>query len=243
MAELLPLHLVHDDDGLRVTRTDGESGCLVISFSGIGVDGSTCQPEEFIMTATDNGRHPALYVMDKRRSWLNAPGLLEQIIAIVEAEAARVKASVITTIGNSMGGFMALMLPYFTRIDRALAFSPQYAVDPAINPDEWRWRGYIEQIETFIHPTLEGRFVDQTQYTVLHGGHRRELPQVTAFPRHRAIAHFIRPGLAHGVGRFLKAEKIQHPLAQAVFEGRRRRVRILMKSAGFRPRRPLRVAA
>ena len=243
MNAQLPLHLVHDDDGLRITRTDGESGCLVVSFSGIGTDGSPCQPEEFIMTATDEGRHPAIYVMDKNRSWMNAPGLLEQIVSHIEAEAARIGATTICTMGNSMGGFMALLVPAFTKVDHALAFSAQYSVDPSVNPDEWRWANYVQRIETFLHPTLEGRFTDRTQYTVVHGGHRRERPQVTAFPRHPAIAHFIRPGLAHGVAKFLKETQVQRPLAQAVFEGRRRRVRILMRDAGFRGRKPLREVA
>jgi hypothetical protein len=243
MLPQLPLHLVHDDDGLRVTRTDGTSGCLVVSFSGIGADARPCPEEEFIMTATDEGRHPTLYVMDKRQSWMNAPGLMEQIVVIIEAEAARCGATTICTMGNSMGGFMALLLPYFTDVDHALALSPQYSVDAAVNPDEWRWAEYIGRIETFLHPTLEGRFTDRTQYTVVHGGHRRERPQVTAFPRHPSIAHFIRPGLAHGVAKFLKEMQVQRPLAQAVFEGRRRRVRILMQDAGFRGRKAERAAA
>lgn len=243
MTAQLPLHLVYDDDGLRVTRTDGASDCLVVSFSGIGSDDSPCQLEEFIMTATDEGQHPALYIMDKHRSWMNAPGLLEHIVRIVEAEAARLNATTICTIGNSMGGFMALLLPYFTRVDRALAFSPQYSVDPAVNPDEWRWADYVQRIDTFRHPTLEGRFTDQTQYTVVHGGHPRERPQVTAFPRHPSIAHFLRPGLAHGVAQFLKQTNAQGPLTQAVFEGRRRRVRILMRNAGFRGRKAEQAAA
>lgn len=243
MQSQLPLHLVHDDDGLRVTRTDGESGCMVISFSGIGADGTPCQPEEFIMTATDEGRHPALYIMDKHRSWMNAPGLLEQIVEIIEAEAARIGATTVCTMGNSMGGFMAMLVPYFTEIDHAIAFSPQYSVDPAVNPDEWRWAEYVGRIETYLHPTLDGRITERTQYTVVHGGHRRERPQVDAFPRHPAIAHFIRPGLAHGVAKFLKETQVQRPLAQAAFEGRRRRVRILMRDAGFRNRKSLTVAA
>ena len=237
MPAQLPLHLVHDDDDLRITRTDGESTRLVVSFSGIGADESPCQLEEFIVTATDAGRDHAIYVMDKRRSWMNAPGLLERIVAVIEAEAARIQATEICAIGNSMGGFMALLTPWFTHIDRAVAFSPQYSVDPRLNPDEWRWQTYIERIEAFLHPTLEGRFTDRTQYTVIHGGHHRERPQVTAFPRHDAIAHFIRPGLAHGVAQFLKQQGVQRPLVKAALDGRRRKVRLIMRDAGFRTRK------
>lgn len=238
----LSLHLVHEDDGLRVTRTDGQSACLVVSFSGIGLGDSACPAEEFIATASDKGRHPTLFVMDKRRSWLNAPGLLERIVSIVEAEARRLGAATICTIGNSMGGFMALMLPGFTRVHHALALSPQYSVDRRVNPDEWRWANYVDRIEDFRHPTLEGHLTDETRYTVVHGGHRREVPQLTGFPRFPTLVHFIRPGLAHGVARFLKMQQIQHPLAQAAFAGKARRVRVLLKSAGFRRRRPAVVA-
>lgn len=243
MAEMLPLHLVHEDDGLRITRTDGESARLVVSFAGIGAAGSPLQPEEFIMTATDGGRHPALYVMDKRRSWMNAPGLLERIVETIEAEAARVGAKEVSAIGNSMGGFMAMLTAYFTPIANVLAFSPQYAVDPTVNPDEWRWTEHTNKIEAYLHPTLEGRLTDRTRYTVLHGGHKREAPQLAGFPRHPAITHFIHPRIAHGAARFVKKTNVQHPLAQAVFSGRRRQVRILMKSIGFRPRGPAQVAA
>lgn len=233
----IPLTPVHEDDELRITRAGaGEGARLVVAFSGIGKDHEPCQPEEYIATASADGRGRALFVMDKTRSWMNTPSLAERIVAAVEAEAR--PGDQVCAIGNSMGGFMALLLGALTRVDDVLALTPQYSVDPSVNPAETRWRNHVDRIATYRFPTLEGRLTTATRYTVLHGGHRRERPQLIGFPRHETLTHFVRPGLAHGVGRMLKSAGVQRTLAEAVFDRRRRRVRILAAKAGFRSRRP-----
>jgi hypothetical protein len=221
---------------LRATVRDGDSDQLVVSFAGIGTTNEPCQPEEFVNSASDNGRHPTLFIMDKNRSWMNAPGLLEKIVELIEREKGNSNAQEVCTIGNSMGGFMALLVPFFTPVQRAIGFSAQYSVDPSINPDEWRWKRRIERIGEFLHPTLAGRFVDGTDYCSIHGGAAREAAQLDNFPRHPANTHFVHPTVAHGVAEQLKREHRLHDLVQSVFAGRRRRVRLIMRKAGFVPR-------
>ncbi|MGB0505028.1 MAG: hypothetical protein ACPGGK_02435 [Pikeienuella sp.] len=243
MADRAILRQVHEDDTLRATLRDGDSDQLVVSFAGIGKNNEPCQPEEFVNSASDYGRHPTLFIMDKKRSWMNAPGLLEKIVELIEQEKRNGSANEVCTIGNSMGGFMSLLIPYFTPVQRAIGFSAQYSVDPSINPKEWRWKRRIERIGAFLYPTLAGQFVDHTSYCVVqcvvHGGSPREAVQLDEFPRHPSITHFVHPAVAHGVAEQLKRENKLHDLVQSVFAGRRRRAGLIMQKTGFVPRAEL----
>lgn len=236
-GDMRPLSMVYEDQNLRITHSGGEGPRLVVSCSGIAAPGADCPNEEFVDIASSAGRRPALFVMDKTNSWLNTSGLLECIVENVEAVSRRCGAQEVCTLGNSMGGFMAMMLPAFTRVRSVVAFAPQYSVDPALNPAETRWRDLIDGIAEFRWPSLTGHLRDDVAYTVAHGGHHREQAQLAGFPRAASVTHFVNPLRAHGVARAMKEAGVLQHIVNCAFDGRRQRVRQLMKQAGFRTRR------
>lgn len=122
-------------------------------------------------------QHHLLYLADPKRSWLNRPGLIEEMVEAIEGEVARSGAARICAIGVSLGAFSAMVLAGFTRIDVVVAHSPQYSVDPALVPGEQRWRSYIDDIPAFRIRSVADHLQPHTQYFVFISRHGRELPQ------------------------------------------------------------------
>lgn len=137
--------ITEDNDGLRMTGYPGTSGVHVVSFTGIGFQMGGIQTEEFRRSLQDRQReHAATYVIDKTKSWFNRTG--QAILPLLHRET--MAARRVVTLGNSMGGFgaayFAALLP---RCDRAIAFVPQFSVNPAwIPPREYRWAALREAI-------------------------------------------------------------------------------------------------
>lgn len=130
--------LLHDDATLRLTSYAGNSDLHVISFTGIGFQMGGIQTEEFRRSLRGQERqHAATYVIDKVKSWFNVTGPTIVPLLRQRTEAARR----VVTLGNSMGGFgAAYFAGLLPRCDRAIAFAPQFAVNPAwIPPGEYRW--------------------------------------------------------------------------------------------------------
>ena len=97
-------------DSLRLYRRAGTGDCLVLSLSGVGKDFSAWPPLEFVKYANASPQHHFLFASDRNRSWLNDEALAETLCAEVQGYAAAHGLARIVTLGNSMGGFMALAL-------------------------------------------------------------------------------------------------------------------------------------
>lgn len=225
-------------DGVEMWAYHGQSDRLVVSFSGIGREPTAVQPYEFAKSATGNGRDSALFISDTRRSWLNAPGLIEIIVREIEAMARKTSAAIVCTLGHSMGGFMAVVIPGFTKVDRAVAFGPQFSVHPEIAGDDLRWMEYREKIPEFRIATAEDHLNDTTQYFVFHGRHWRERPQRDRFQPRDNLIHTIVPNTVHNVPHRLKRMKLQEPVIEACFRNKVRRVRLLLEPLKAVRRKP-----
>lgn len=226
------------EDGVEMWSYRGGSNRLVVCFSGIGREPSEIQPYEFAKTATGDGRDNVLFVSDTRRSWLNAPGLIETIVREVEAFGRETSAEVICTLGHSMGGFMALVIPAFTKVDRAVAYAPQFSVHPDIAGDDSRWMEYRKNIKAFPIASVEEHLNTTTQYFVFHGRHPREAPQRDRFSPRQNLVHTILPNTVHNVPQKLKQMKLQEPVTDACFRNKIRRVRLLLEPLGAVRRKP-----
>lgn len=219
---------LRDDAGLRVWRIAGETSRLVVCFSGVGVASDASPPPEFQRLAGHTPRDHLLFIADPARSWLNRNGIVAEIVSAIEAEAARIGATQICTLGHSMGGFSALVLPAFTKVDVAVAMSPQYAVDPAIVPAENRWREWRDRIADFHIGDVTPHLQASGQYFVFFGRHPRELVQ-----RERAVARdnldlFILPHTHHNTSQRMKEAGILDQVLQACFSCDRPTVETLL---------------
>lgn len=137
--------IIRDNATLRLTTYVGTSGVHVVSFTGIGFQMGGIQTEEFRRSLQDQHRqHAATYVIDKAKSWFNATG--QALLPVLRQQTAAARR--VVTLGNSMGGFgAAYFAGLLPRCDRAIAFVPQFAVNPAwIPPGEYRWAALREAI-------------------------------------------------------------------------------------------------
>ncbi|HRK42565.1 MAG TPA: hypothetical protein PLH11_05965 [Gemmobacter sp.] len=224
----LRIDTLRDDARLRLWRHRGRSQRLVVSFSGVGRDRSQPPRLEFGRTASANGRDHVLYIADPARSWLNQPGLIEEIAGLVETEAAQVGATQVVAMGHSLGGFTALVLGGFTRVDVALAISPQYSLDPAVVPDENRWMMFRQHFPGLRISQAADHMAPSTQHYILFGKHYREAPQRRLMRPAPNAACFLLPKVRHDSVVKLHEAGILDDVVQLAFARRSRRLRQLL---------------
>jgi hypothetical protein len=129
-----------------------------------------------------------------------------------------------------MGGFSALTLPGFVKVDTVLAFAPQMSVHPEIVPDETRWTMYRDRIQDYRIRSIEDHLNSDTRYIVLHGRHGREAPQRDRFPRRDNLRHFIMPHTHHNVPQRLKKEGVLDTVFEQAISHQPRRLRLTLES-------------
>ncbi|WP_071674291.1 alpha/beta fold hydrolase [Nioella nitratireducens] len=239
MARDLVITPVLDAPDLRLWEHRAESRDAVMVLSGVGTEADVPPGHEFARSASGNGTRNVLFVSDPNRTWLNGPGLIETIVERFEEFVARCGSPRTIALGHSMGGFAALVLSGFTRLDCALALAPQYSIDPQVVPDEHRWMEHREKITEVRIRTAAEHMNETTDYVIVHGRHPREAVQRDKFPLGDNIRHFILPRTHHDVPQKLKMAGVLAPFMKAVIDGRVRRARlILQENFGAELRRP-----
>ena len=120
---------------LRAFRMRGPTDVLVVTFSNY-VEGTTAR--------TAFGEHflsghgiDAVHVVAKDNHWFDVPEMDALIVAIRE----RAGDKRMIVYGSSMGGYAAIRFAARLGAERAVAISPQYALDRRRVPFEHRWRG------------------------------------------------------------------------------------------------------
>ena len=235
----LELETLRDDAELIASRRAGKTDRLVVCFSSIGSDPAVNPLPEWKRLA---GRDPSdhlLFLADPARSWLNRPGLIEEMAAVIEAEAERVQALRVVAIGHSLGGFSALVMPAFTRIDVAAAFSPQYSIDPAVVPTEWRWEQYRNAIQDFRIHSANDHLRPECLYFVFLGARRREHAQRRQAKALPNLDYYVMAETLHDTPGRMKKAKILDTLIDACFDQNRDRVQELMIKAFDCTRQPV----
>ncbi|MDQ2066921.1 hypothetical protein Q9295_11085 [Xinfangfangia sp. CPCC 101601] len=206
----------------------GAGSDLVIAFASIGHDPSRPPSPEFVASASAKGR-PALFIADASRSWCNAPGLTELLEEAVAAIRQRQEIRRILTVGQSMGGFTALVAASLIKVDAVLAIGPQFSVDPSLMAEE-RWSDWTRRIVRFTHPTAP--LPPDTAITLLHGL-ADDYAQAMQFPAQNGVDHIFFPALSHSaLAPHLKAKGCLQGLIEAALSTDRRRLLRLTANAG-----------
>ena len=183
-----------------------QSPVLAVAFTGV-MHGLGALHFEFGRSLGEI-RCATLLVRDIGLRWYqygpDDPSSADSVVARIRDTAKRVGASRIVCIGNSMGGFGALMYGSLLQADAVIAFGPQTAIDPAITAamGDRRWRSYQDNISDYpcgdiaslaqprnvtvcygSHDSLDVAHVDRLKWPIhrvpIPGGHNaiRELKQ------------------------------------------------------------------
>lgn len=218
------------EDGLHVWAHQGASDRLVLCFSGIGREPDDVPTYEFARAATGNGQDTTLFFSDPKRSWLNAPGLIDQIVWWVEETKARINPRQVVTIGHSMGGFSAAAISGFTRVDVAVCFSPQATVHPVLARDDERWMPWRDRIESFPIRSVRDHLDPETLCYAFFGRHSREAPQRERFPIADNVRFFVMPNTVHNTPQRMKQAGVLDEVVRFAFHGRKGKVQQILKS-------------
>ena len=229
MTPELTITNVMETPHLRAWLHRGESSRLVVCFSGIGPDPGIAPGYEFARSATCDGRDWVLYIADPNRTWLNGDGLIERIVALVEATAQELGATQVCALGHSMGGYSACILPGFMPVDAVVALSPQASVHPDVAADDPRWMNFRDLIASHRIRHVEDHIQAGTQYVVLFGQHRREAPQRDRFPVAENIETHHMARTHHNTAQRLKARGLLDQIIQLGFDRRIFRIRRLLR--------------
>ncbi len=137
-----------DNDYLKMTVEAGDEGeTVVVSFTGVQSALGGIETGEFARSLRAGGKaRDVYYVIDKTRSWYNATS--PDILATLGPRLAGRRA---VALGNSMGGFGALLFQGLLDLRAAIAFCPQFSVHPDVAPFETRWPAYRKAITHWRH--------------------------------------------------------------------------------------------
>jgi pimeloyl-ACP methyl ester carboxylesterase len=218
--------LIHRDRDLAIAWQPGSSTRLVLVFISIRPGALHPGQLEFWSIASDHGRNHVLFINDRERSWYSAPGLRERIADEVRRFVARHGIEEIWSIGNSLGGYGAILFCDRLPISKVVAFVPQLFMskEALAQPN---WANYVapirEGVERDLIPIMAAadcrfhivtgdRFADD----LLHMEHlRKMLPDA---PKVRIVTA---PGQSHYVAKWLKDHGQLAKLVTALWAGDR----------------------
>ena len=219
---------------LRITYKPGHNKILVVSFAGRGgqKDNFKRPVNEFYRLASGNDENHALFVQDTSNSWMNGGGIAEAICETLDTLRSELELKRIVTLGNSMGGTMALLMAQVYAVDAAIAIAPQFSVDPRIVPDDTRWMVDREKISHFRFPDVSKVPFERTRTTVLHGAQNEDGKHALLFPKHKDLTHFIFPDYGHNLASALHRVGDLEPIVSYAIAMRPRRTRQALAAAG-----------
>lgn len=150
-----------DTEDLIVSVIPRDSDVTTLCFTGIGhaIGGVDVQSFEFLRSSQNS---TTIFIVDRKRSWGNNIDFDEFKVAIDKY----IDGKTINAIGNSMGGFLAILVTRFISIRSCVAFVPQYSVNKQILPHENRFDEYTNSISCWKHESLLDSFNSSTAYYI-----------------------------------------------------------------------------
>jgi len=219
--------IIHEDNVCAIYVDNQAGSTCLVAFTGIGhgTGGIGVQRPEFVKAGLEG---PRIFVLDKTRSWGNALDI-DKICGMIHPYA---QGRRLVTLGNSMGGFLAILFSGPLGATNCLTFSPQWSVDPAIIPSEDRWLAYRAKIRIFHYPDLSDSFGPSCRYDIVFGDGALELRHAERFPAdHPNLSLFHVQGADHNVAAALKNAGALNEAVVASLTGQP--LQALLKTSGF----------
>ncbi|WP_288416152.1 hypothetical protein [uncultured Acinetobacter sp.] len=218
--------IIFEDEHIRVIFLKGTSSELVISFGDLitRAKGLSINAEKSLVKYDYN----VLGIMPKVKSWFpeaSMQQMMERVNPILDTF------ETVVGYGGSMGGYAAIKFSALLRMQRVIAFVPQYSIDPQVVED----RRYAEFFDVNVHRDMEIRHEDvcsDAEYIVVYDPYYREdrehylkikqvVPQLLTlhlpFTGHEALSVLASSSLLN--------DFIRHPLDQRYFYQQMRSVK------------------
>lgn len=173
MADRIDIVTAVDDDELMMREMPGSGHRLVLAFGGIRQGIAGIPRDEFIATASDKGSNHVLFITDQKCSWFSRAGLTDRIVEHVSQYAQKHQITEIVAIGNSMGGYGAILFSALLPVKRVAAFVPQISMHSEVL-DEPRWQEFRPDFGPELARSLEESFRKSTaEIHVVYGAEDR----------------------------------------------------------------------
>ena len=220
---------------LRIAYRPGAADRLVVAFAGLGKPFGAAPMAEFARSAWRDGGHSVVFVSDRKGIWFTGPGVAEMIVATIRQLHTRIGAPKLITVGNSMGGYGAILFAGPLGAEAAIAFGPQFSIRAGAVPGETRWQGAARRSFGEL-PTLADALLADLPFLVTHGLAEEDRFQAAAFPQTANIAHVVYPHLNHNTARAIRKAGGMAALFEAGFERDQDRMSRIAEDAGGVPR-------
>lgn len=157
--ETEPLILI-DDEFCKLVMVKRDSDYVSISFSSTPPFSNPVPDFQWVGVTK---YATSFFVIDKTNSWGN--NLDWERIALIVNKYTPGKE--VHAIGFCMGGSNAILASKYIKIDRVVAFTPQYSIHPDFLTGESYLKQYYEHIDEWLEPSLEGSFSSKTDYRII----------------------------------------------------------------------------
>lgn len=211
------MQILYNDDKIEIAHERGDGRVAIISFSGIGFGLGGIQIEEFRKSLSGIS-NDIYFVKEKARHWYNSS--FRQICDFLNEELSRRGIDSAVTLGNSMGGFGAIIFAgELLGCRSAIAFSAQSAVDPAIVPWEERYRQYTDTVSQWAGLDATQLLHQNINYTLFFGNHdpldiRHAARMAAAECSNMSI--YIISNAGHDLANFLKRDGVLRHLIETL---------------------------
>lgn len=237
---------VLQDEELILRWLPGRARRMVVVFTGVRAGFGGAPLDEFAGSASHGGENSVLFVTDRRGTWYSAPGLWSKIVKLIRYLRKSEGIEEIVTLGNSMGGYGALLLPQDLRVRRAIAFSPQLTLDRDLT-DDGRWPDIMKRYGTMPARNVGETFGStRTQYYLTAGGGCSEdVEHLNFAPEMSRVHRWILPRGKHNLAGTLRDAGLLYDVIGAIIRGRKARVETLYQryaEAAQTPRGPASLA-
>jgi hypothetical protein len=207
------------EEGFDLHHLPGTGPDAVVSFSGIGSQPGLEPRFEFIQSCSLGGSNHVIVVRDMRRTWYSKPGLVDAIHQSVRAFAEGLAIRHLLGVGNSMGGYGAILFAPLLGFRQTVAFVPQFSMHPDVVAEQ-RWRRWRRQLDGNLALGLTDALQNAPGETwIIHDSGGLDPLHIEKFPVLDNLHHLIVDKSSHGVAADFRAAGKLQPFMKAALAG------------------------
>lgn len=219
-----------NDEELVLRWIAGTSSTLVVSFTGALNNPDGTPNLEFGRVGSQAMRNHVLFVTDMGKSYYSSAALRRRIDKLVMEFIRGHAITEVHTIGNSMGGYGAILFSEMWGCKTVSAFVPAISLGPEIVDDPvWdELRPCLGPERVMSVASCFERRLNTKYYIVFSDGTADDRRQLKRVPHGPNVETFVYRGVGHTVANKLKQDELIRPVATSMIKGETEKVRQLL---------------